>query len=66
MHLAARNPRRLDYCKESDYTPLSIEWLLGNLAADAHHLHDVYRDWFVADRRARGIPDPMMPAEAAE
>jgi hypothetical protein len=53
-----------DYAKEGNYTPLSIEWLLTNLAVDAKRLHDTYREWFVADRRARGIPDPMLPAEA--
>jgi len=58
-----------DYAKEGNYTPLSIEWLLTNLAVDAKRLHDDYRSWFVADRRARGIPDPALPEgvlEAAE
>jgi hypothetical protein len=55
-----------DCAKDWDHTRVSMEWLAGNLATDAKRLHDIWRDWFVADRRARGIPDPMLMAEAAE
>ncbi|WP_445222177.1 hypothetical protein ACKWRH_21185 [Bradyrhizobium sp. Pa8] len=52
-----------DYAKaDCGYTPSSMEWLTSNLSKDAHRLHDIWRDWFVADRRARGIPEPMLPA----
>ncbi|WP_340668848.1 hypothetical protein [Bradyrhizobium ottawaense] len=53
-----------DFCKEGNASesPVAVEWLLAKLAADAKDLHDTYRAWFVADRRARGIPDPMLRA----
>jgi len=58
-----------DCTKDWDQSRVSMEWLAANLATDAQRMHDLWRDWFVADRRARGIPDPMMPEgvlEAAE
>jgi hypothetical protein len=53
-----------DCAKDWDNTRVSMEWLASSLAADAQRMHDIWRDWFVADRRARGIPDPTLPAEA--
>lgn len=60
-----------DYAKsDCGYTPVSMEWLTQNLATEARRLYDLHHDLFIADRRARGIPDPTLPAgvdlEAAE
>jgi hypothetical protein len=64
--VTVRHAARLvaDCAKDWDQTRVSMEWLASSLAADAQRMHDIWRDWFVADRRARGIPDPMLPEGA--
>ena len=61
--VTVRHAARLvaDCAKDWDQSRVSIEWLVGNLATDAQRMHDIWREWFVADRRARGIPDRMLP-----